>query len=211
MRRGNTALIEWSIQSQSFDNDNLTLTIDSYTNWERKFPLFYFYWTSSDAHAQMDRWTLWLTWAPDGFVHLFESPHQNWNWGHSRILLMLIIWIYDIRYIHIYVYNTLQYRLLSEALVLTGADICSAVKPWDVQYPTAMDVFSEYHDQVIPLISHLVSQKKLPFPKNLSLLVFFGSDRSPRQTQPNGVMWVWERSKEDERAWYKARRAQERA
>ena len=149
------------------------------------------------------------------------SSHQNWNWGHSRILLMLIIWIYDIRYIHIYVYNTLQYRLLSEALVLTGADICSAVKPWDVQYPTAMDVFSEYHDQVIPLISHLVSQKKLPFfgstnfyvsfPKNLSLLVFFGSDRSPRQTQPNGVMWVWERSKEDERAWYKARRAQERA
>ena len=210
MRRGNTALIEWSIQSQSFDNDNLTLTIDSYTNWERKFPLFYFYWTSSDAHAQMDRWTLWLTWAPDGFVHLFESPHQNWNWGHSRILLMLIIWIYDIRYIHIYVYNTLQYRLLSEALVLTGADICSAVKPWDVQYPTAMDVFSEYHDQVIPLISHLVSQKKLPFPKNLSLLVFFGSDRSPRQTQPNGVMWVWERSKEDERAWYKARRGLKR-
>ena len=41
------------------------------------------------------------------------------------------------------------YRLLSEALVLTGADICSAVKPWDVQYPTTMDIFSEYHDQVM--------------------------------------------------------------
>ena len=75
--------------------------------------------------------------------------------------------------------HTIQYRLLSEALVLTGADICSAVKPWDVQYPTAMDIFSEYHDQVIHLISHLVSQKKLPFFGSTNFF-FFGSDRSPR-------------------------------
>ena len=175
--------------------------------------------TSSDAHAQMDRWTLWLTWDPDGFVHLFESPELKLRSQQNTTHVdYMNIW-YTL-HTYVYIHYTLQYRLLSEALVLTGADICSAVKPWDVQYPTAMDVFSEYHDQVIPLISHLVSQKKLPFfgstnfyvsfPKNLSLLVFFGSDRSPRQTQPNGVMWVWERSKEDERAWYKARRGLKR-
>ena len=33
--------------------------------------------------------------------------------------------------------------------MLTGADLCAAAKPWDAQYPTAMDIFSELYDQVI--------------------------------------------------------------
>ena len=129
-------------------------------------------------------------WAPDGFVHLFESPELKLRSQQNTTHVdYMNIWYT----LHTYVYNTLQYRLLSEALVLTGADICSAVKPWDVQYPTAMDVFSEYHDQVIPLISHLVSQKKLPFFGSTNFYVSFPKtwvywcflDQTGAQGRPN--------------------------
>lgn len=42
-------------------------------------------------------------------------------------------------------------RLLAQALCLTGSDLNSAAKPWAIQYRTAQIVYSEFHEQVLPL------------------------------------------------------------
>ena len=47
--------------------------------------------------------------------------------------------------------STATTRLLLEALCLTGADLCSAWKPWEAHYRTAADIYAEFHDQVLSL------------------------------------------------------------
>ena len=44
-------------------------------------------------------------------------------------------------------------RLLLEALIMTGADLSPASKPWDIQYTVAQDIYSEFHEQVLKLAS----------------------------------------------------------
>jgi len=40
-----------------------------------------------------------------------------------------------------------EHRLLLEALILTGADLSPASKPWNIQYTVAQDIYSEFHEQ----------------------------------------------------------------
>jgi len=40
-----------------------------------------------------------------------------------------------------------DHRLLLQALIMTGSDLCSAAKPWGVQYRTAQIIYAEFHEQ----------------------------------------------------------------
>jgi hypothetical protein len=39
-------------------------------------------------------------------------------------------------------------RLLAQAMCLTGSDLNSSAKPWDIQYKVSKNVYTEFHDQV---------------------------------------------------------------
>jgi hypothetical protein len=39
-------------------------------------------------------------------------------------------------------------RLLAQAMCLTGSDLNSSAKPWDIQYQVSEKVYAEFHDQV---------------------------------------------------------------
>ena len=47
----------------------------------------------------------------------------------------------------IYFLNPFQ-RLLVQAICLTGSDLNSSSKPWDVQENTTQVVYDEFHEQV---------------------------------------------------------------
>jgi hypothetical protein len=39
-------------------------------------------------------------------------------------------------------------RLLAQAMCLTGSDLNSSAKPWDIQFNVSKNVYAEFHDQV---------------------------------------------------------------
>ena len=39
-------------------------------------------------------------------------------------------------------------RLLAQSICLTGSDLNSSSKPWDIQVKTTQVVYEEFHDQV---------------------------------------------------------------
>lgn len=41
----------------------------------------------------------------------------------------------------------LNFRLLIEAIAMTGADLCASAKPWDAQRETVRVIFEEFYEQ----------------------------------------------------------------
>ena len=39
-------------------------------------------------------------------------------------------------------------RLLVEALLMTGSDLCASAKPWDLQMQTVEVIYDEFYQQV---------------------------------------------------------------
>ena len=39
-------------------------------------------------------------------------------------------------------------RLLVEALLMTGSDLCASAKPWDLQMQTVEVIYDEFYNQV---------------------------------------------------------------
>ena len=41
-----------------------------------------------------------------------------------------------------------HFRLLVEALLMTGSDLCASAKPWDLQMQTVEVIYDEFYQQV---------------------------------------------------------------
>jgi len=52
-----------------------------------------------------------------------------------------------------------QHRLLGQALAMTGADLNSATKLWEVQYRTAQIIYAEFHEQVTTMITRRIDHR----------------------------------------------------
>ena len=45
-------------------------------------------------------------------------------------------------------FNPNHFRLLVEALLMTGSDLCASAKPWDLQMQTVEVIYDEFYQQV---------------------------------------------------------------
>ena len=45
-------------------------------------------------------------------------------------------------------FNLNHCRLLVEALLMTGSDLCASAKPWDLQMQTVEVIYDEFYKQV---------------------------------------------------------------
>ena len=83
-------------------------------------------------------------------LEVVETDSFDWNNPEHRWVAVILYLIYIfLERLDILISNFLTHtRLLMEALFLTGADLCPATKPWDVQYTIAHDIYDEFHEQV---------------------------------------------------------------
>ena len=59
--------------------------------------------------------------------------------------------------LHILTYS----RMLVEALLMTGSDLCASAKPWDLQMQTVEVIYDEFYRQVCKLCKLSSKQKNI--------------------------------------------------
>ena len=57
--------------------------------------------------------------------------------------------LYNYTNMHFLILNNC--RLLVEALLMTGSDLCASAKPWDLQMQTVEVIYDEFYNQVCKL------------------------------------------------------------
>ena len=56
--------------------------------------------------------------------------------------------------------HTYVCRLLVEALLMTGSDLCASAKPWDLQMQTVEVIYDEFYKQVCSVCNNQIQDFK---------------------------------------------------